>query len=233
MPHHREPTEHIIGLAIEVRQHAGPGCRNRLTLPLCAANRYAPAFGSGVRPAFQPSTNRSRSRSASAPVSRQTILSSWKSSQFRPCSPRTTCNCRTTCAWGGLPVGLLPNLHAPRSKMPCAASSGDAAFFSVAHRGSRASSVIINPWPDTHSTVEWQEAGRNTPTRVVCPGSFTLTGSRTADPPENWNAEWPRTRQYKRPTALASPPEMTTFKSRADDGVLNEQPAFRHRPPWT
>ena len=162
---------HFMGLAIEVRQHAGPGCRNRLTLPLCAANRYAPAFGSGVRPAFQPSTNRSRSRSASAPVSRQTILSSWKSRQFRPGSPRTTCNCRTTCAWGGLPVGLLPNLHAPRSKMPCAASSGDAAFFSVAHRGSCASSVIEKSGPDTHSTGEWRDAGPQYNDRVECPES--------------------------------------------------------------
>jgi hypothetical protein len=44
----------------------------------------------------------------------------------------------------GLPVGLLLNFHALRLKMAYGASSDDAAFFSVAHRGPPASSVQRN-----------------------------------------------------------------------------------------
>jgi hypothetical protein len=70
------------------------------------------------------------------------------------------------------------------------ASSGDAEFFSVVTVVLGTSSVSINPRHDSSSTVEWGDAGQRYTDHVECPGSFTLTGYRTAYSRGDWKAYW-------------------------------------------
>jgi hypothetical protein len=61
--------------------------------------------------------------------------------------------------------------------MACDASPNKATAFSVAHRGPPSASVLKNPWPDTHSGIEWRDT--EPLHNVQCPGICAV------DPREN------------------------------------------------
>jgi hypothetical protein len=54
------------------------------------------------------------------------------------------------------------------AKDVCCASSDDRTPFSVAHRGPCSSSVLKNPWPDTHSSAEWRDSGQSYISTPTC-----------------------------------------------------------------
>ena len=171
MPHHREPRNPLYG----VGDRGASARRSGLSESSYAATLCRESVRAGIwvrREAGIPALYKPKPLplgfGASIPAD-DTVILEIKAVPAR--LPTHDMQLQNDLCMSGLPVGLLPNLHAPRSKMPCAASSGDAAFFSVAHRGSRASSVIKKSGPDTHSTGEWRDAGPQYNDRVECPES--------------------------------------------------------------
>jgi hypothetical protein len=65
------------------------------------------------------------------------------------------------------------------AKDVCCASSDDRTPFSVAHRGPCSSSVLKNPWPDTHSSAEWRDSGQSYNDHVPQPANVRPTRART------------------------------------------------------
>jgi GxxExxY protein len=115
VPYHQELTERIIGLAVEVHRQTGPG----LLESLYAATVCQELEGAGIhvrREVGIPAMHMHESLPLGFPadIPADAPLSSKSKQSQHYCRPMT-CNCRPICT-GGLPVGLLFNLHAPRLK---------------------------------------------------------------------------------------------------------------------
>jgi GxxExxY protein len=144
--YHQELIERLVGLAIEVHRHSGPG--------LLESFYVAARWSGGIRvrrevgiPAMYKGKPLMLGFRADILVDETVVLEIKGVPTFLPLHDTQF---QTYLHLSGLPVGLLFNFHALRLKDGLRRFVGGWTRFSVAHRGPRSASVSKNPWPDTH-----------------------------------------------------------------------------------
>jgi GxxExxY protein len=168
VPHHRELTERIIGLAIEVHRHSGLELLESFYVAaLCWKLRRA-----GIRVQREVSIP-AIYKSDPLPLgfrADETVILEIKA--VPALMPAHDMQLQTYLRVSDLPVG--PPFTSTRlvQRMARGDSSDNATLFSVAPRGPPSTSVSKNPWPDTHSGSEWRDTHQQHNDHLRRPESF-------------------------------------------------------------